>query len=138
MPLDRYVTLGGSGLRVRPFILGAMSFGDDLGWRASGEESEVALDRYIDPDGNSLGTANGYTKSHSEKIIGGHIMHDCDKRDRLVIGTKFSANLYVGDPNGGRSNRKSMIAACAQSLRRLRTDYIDRRDRERRWPEVGA
>jgi aryl-alcohol dehydrogenase-like predicted oxidoreductase len=42
-----------------------------------------------------------------------------------VIATKFSGNLYVGDPNGGGSNRKSVIAACEQSLRRLRTDYID-------------
>jgi aryl-alcohol dehydrogenase-like predicted oxidoreductase len=42
-----------------------------------------------------------------------------------VIATKFSGNLYVGDPNGGGSNRKSILAACEQSLRRLRTDYID-------------
>lgn len=42
-----------------------------------------------------------------------------------MIATKFSGNLYVGDPNGGGSNRKSILAACEQSLRRLRTDYID-------------
>ena len=28
MPLDHYVTLGRSGLRVSPFCLGAMTFGD--------------------------------------------------------------------------------------------------------------
>ena len=32
MPLDHYVTLGRSGLRVSPLCLGAMTFGEDLGW----------------------------------------------------------------------------------------------------------
>ena len=31
MPLNSYVTLGRSGLRVSPFCLGAMTFGEDLG-----------------------------------------------------------------------------------------------------------
>jgi aryl-alcohol dehydrogenase-like predicted oxidoreductase len=35
-----------------------------------------------------------------------------------VIATKFSGNLYPGDPNGGGSGRKSIIAACEGSLRR--------------------
>ena len=125
MPLDHYVTLGRSGLRVSPFCLGAMTFGDDLGWGSSVKESEAVLDRYIDLGGNFIDTANGYTKGHSEKIIGDHLAHDREKRDRVVIATKFSFNLYLGDPNGGGSNRKSVIAACEQSLRRLRTDYID-------------
>src|SRR5208282_1947957 len=47
------------------------------------------------------------------------------RRDRIVIATKFSFNLYPGDPNAGGSNRKSIIAACEESLRRLRTGYID-------------
>jgi len=125
MPLDHYVTLGRSGLRVSPFCLGAMTFGEDLGWGASVEDSEAILDRYLELGGNFIDTANGYTKGHSEKIIGDHIAHDRERRDRLVLATKFSTNLYVGDPNGGGSNRKSVIAACEQSLRRLRTDYID-------------
>ncbi len=47
------------------------------------------------------------------------------RRDRAVIATKFLSNLYPGDPNGGGAGRKSMMAACEQSLRRLKTDYID-------------
>lgn len=125
MPLDHYVTLGRSGLRVSPFCLGAMTFGEDLGWGSSVKDSEAILDRYIELGGNFIDTANLYTKGHSEKIIGDHLGHDREKRDRLVIATKFSGNLYVGDPNGGGSNRKSIVAACEQSLRRLRTDYID-------------
>ena len=125
MSLDHYVTLGRSGLRVSPFCLGAMTFGEDLGWGSSVKDSEAILDRYIELGGNFIDTANLYTKGHSEKIIGDHLGHDPHKRDRLVIATKFSANLYVGDPNGGGSSRKSIVAACDQSLRRLRTDYID-------------
>jgi len=125
MPLDHYVTLGRSGLRVSPLCLGTMTFGEDLGWGCSVEESQQIMDRYIELGGNFLDTANFYTKSHAEKIIGDHIGQHPARRDRLVIATKFSGNLYLGDPNGGGSGRKSVIAACENSLRRLRTDYID-------------
>src|ERR1700709_2695348 len=125
MPLDHYVTLGRSGLRVSPLCMGAMTFGEDLGWGSSVEESEEIIDRYIDLGGNFIDTANFYTKSHWEKIIGDHVGRHSGRRDRLVIATKFSGNLYPGDPNGGGSGRKSLINACENSLRRLQTDYVD-------------
>jgi aryl-alcohol dehydrogenase-like predicted oxidoreductase len=125
MSLDQYITLGRSGLRVSPFCLGTMTFGEDLGWGSSVEESQRIIDRFIELGGNFLDTANFYTKSHSEKIIGDHVGRHSARRDRLVIATKFSGNLYPGDPNGGGSGRKSIIAACENSLRRLQTDYID-------------
>ena len=125
MPLDHYITLGRSGLRVSPFCLGAMTFGEDLGWGSSVEESQQIIDRFIELGGNFIDTANFYTKGHSEKIIGDHVGRHSARRDRLVIATKFSGNLYPGDPNGGGSGRKSIIAACENSLRRLQTDYID-------------
>ena len=125
MPLNHYVTLGRSGLRVSPFCLGAMTFGEDLGWGSSVKVSEQILDRFIERGGNFIDTANAYTKGHSEKIIGDHIGRQSSRRDRLVIATKFLSNLYLGDPNGGGANRKSILAACEQSLRRLQTDYID-------------
>src|SRR5256885_13625548 len=106
MPLDHYVTLGRSGLRVSPFCIGAMTFGEDLGWGTSVKESEAILDRFIELGGNFIDTANLYTKGHSEKIVGDHLGRHKDKRDRLVIATKFSANMYPRDPNGGGSNRK--------------------------------
>ena len=125
MQLDHYVTLGRSGLRVSPLCLGAMTFGDDLGWGSSVEDSQKIMDRFIDLGGNFIDTANIYTKSHSEKIIGDHIGKVPARRDRLVIATKFSGNLYPGDPNGGGSGRKSILSAAENSLRRLQTDYID-------------
>ncbi len=125
MPLDHYVTLGHSGLRVSPLCLGAMTFGEDWGWGSSVKDSEQILDAFVARGGNFIDTANAYTKGHSEKIIGDHVGRHAAKRDRLVIATKFFSNLYPGDPNGGGSNRKAIIAACEHSLRRLQTSYID-------------
>src|ERR1700692_1967292 len=125
MPLDHYVTLGRSGLRVSPLCLGAMTFGEDLGWGSSVDESQRIIDRFVELGGNFIDTANFYTKGHSEQIIGDHVGRHHARRDRLAIATKFSGNLYPGDPNGGGSGRKSIVAACEQSLRRLQTDYID-------------
>ncbi|WP_224363457.1 aldo/keto reductase [Hyalangium versicolor] len=125
MALNAYLTLGRSGLRVSPFCLGAMTFGPDLGWGSSVEESTAILDRYLEKGGNFIDTANIYTRGHSEKILGDHIGRVPSKRHRVVIATKFFSNLFASDPNGGGSGRKSMIAALDESLRRLQTDYID-------------
>ena len=125
MSLDLYVTLGRSGLRVSPFCLGAMTFGDDWGWGADVETSEAMLGRYLERGGNFIDTANAYTKGHSEKIIGDYLRTRDLRRDQIVIATKFFANLFPGDPNAGGASRKSLTAACDESLRRLQTDYID-------------
>jgi len=125
MPLTDYVTLGHSGLRVSPFCLGAMTFGEDWGWGSSVAESEAIMARFIERGGNFIDTANVYTKGHSEKIIGDFIGRDRARRERVVIATKFFGNLYAGDPNGGGAGRKNIMASCEHSLRRLQTDYID-------------
>jgi len=123
--LDHYVTLGRSGLRVSPLCLGAMTFGEDLGWGSSVEVSTAILDRFLDRGGNFVDTANYYTRGHSEKIIGDHLGRNRARRDRVVIATKFFGNLFPHDPNGGGAGRKALVAACEESLRRLQTDYID-------------
>ncbi|HEY4178680.1 MAG TPA: aldo/keto reductase [Kofleriaceae bacterium] len=125
MPLDHYVTLGRSGLRVSPLCLGAMTFGEDWGWGATVKDSEAIIDRFLARGGNFIDTANGYTKGHSEKILGDHLCKDRAKRDRVVLATKFVSNMYNGDPNGGGAGRKAIVQQCEQSLRRLQTDYID-------------
>jgi aryl-alcohol dehydrogenase-like predicted oxidoreductase len=125
MPLDHYVTLGRSGLRVSPFCLGAMTFGEEWGFGADARSSTEILEYYVGQGGNFIDTANLYTQGHSEGILGEYFAQDPARRQRIVLATKFSANMFPGDPNGGGANRKSIIAACEASLRRLRTDYID-------------
>jgi len=126
MSLDRYVTLGRSGLRVSPFALGAMTFGEDPGGAGcSVEESEKILSTYLDLGGNFIDTANFYTNGHSEAILGDYFAARPGQRDRVVLASKFFANLHPGDPNGGGAGRASIIAQLDESLRRMKTDHLD-------------
>jgi aryl-alcohol dehydrogenase (NADP+) len=126
MPLDHYVTLGRSGLRVSPFALGAMTFGEDPGGAGcSVEESEKILATYLDRGGNFIDTANFYTNTHSEKILGDGFAAHPGRREHVVLASKFFFNLFPGDPNGGGAGRGSIIAQLDETLRRLRTDYLD-------------
>src|SRR3989442_13730935 len=124
MALNHYVTIGNSGLRVSPFCLGAMTFGEDWGWGSSVAESEQIMARFLERGGNFIDTANVYTKGHSEKIIGDAIGRDAGRRDRVVIATKFFGNLYPGDPNAGGAGPKKNIAAWRPTPRRLPTRQI--------------
>ncbi|ROP39137.1 aldo/keto reductase [Saccharothrix texasensis] len=126
MPLDHYVTLGRSGLRVSPFALGAMTFGEDPGGAGCDvEESERILGAYLDHGGNFVDTANFYTNGHSEKILGDYFATRPGRRDRVVLASKFFANMFPGDPNGGGAGRGSIVHQLHDTLRRLRTDYLD-------------
>lgn len=112
MPLDHYVTLGRSGLRVSPFALGAMTFGEDPGGAGcSVEESEKILATYLDLGGNFVDTANFYSNGHTERILGDWFAAHPGRRDRVVLASKFFGNLLPGDPNGGGAGRKSIIPA---------------------------
>jgi aryl-alcohol dehydrogenase-like predicted oxidoreductase len=125
--LDHFVTLGRSGLRVSPLCLGAMTFGEEWGFGVDAGESFDVIGAYLEHGGNFIDTANVYTKGHSEAIIGDYFADGpgAGRRDRVVIATKFMGNMHAGDPNGGGGGRKAIMAACDESLRRLRTDYID-------------
>jgi aryl-alcohol dehydrogenase-like predicted oxidoreductase len=126
MPLDRYVTLGRSGLRVSPFALGAMTFGEDPpGAGTTVEESEKILSAYLDLGGNFIDTANFYTNGHAEKILGDFFAARAGRRGHVVLASKFFGNMFPGDPNGGGAGRASIIAQLDQTLRRMRTDYLD-------------
>jgi aryl-alcohol dehydrogenase-like predicted oxidoreductase len=126
MSLDHYVTLGRSGLRVSPFALGAMTFGEDPGAAGTSvEESEKILATYLDLGGNFVDTANFYTNGHSEKILGDWFTAHPGRREHVVLASKFFGNLFPGDPNGGGAGRTAIIAQLDETLRRLQTDYLD-------------
>ena len=124
MSLDRYYTLGRSGLRVSRLALSTMTFGETWGWGAGEETSRAMFDRYLDAGGNFIDTADLYTEGHSETLLGKFVA-DAGVRDRVVLTTKYTYNAQAGNPNAGGNGRKNIYRALEGSLRRLKTDYID-------------
>lgn len=122
LTLDSYRLLGRSGLRVSPMALGTMTFGTDWGWGADEAEARRIFDAYVDRGGNFIDTANRYTEGTSERFVGAFA---ADRRERLVIATKYTLPSRSGDPNAGGNHRKSMVRSVEDSLGRLKTDYID-------------
>lgn len=122
MSLDTYKLLGWSGLRVSPLSLGTMTFGSDWGWGADTEEARRIFDAYLDRGGNFIDTANMYTNGSAERLLGEFAG---DRRERLVLATKYTMTRRPDDPNAGGNHRKSMVASVEASLRNLNTDYLD-------------
>jgi aryl-alcohol dehydrogenase-like predicted oxidoreductase len=122
--LDSYVTLGRSGLRVSPLCLGTMTFGTEWGWGSDEDVARAVFDNYIDAGGNFVDTANVYTEGHSEELAGKFIL-ERGLRNRVVLATKFTFNVEPGNPNAGGNGRKNIYRGIDDSLKRLKTDYID-------------
>ena len=120
--LDEYRLLGRSGLRVSPLALGTMTFGKDWGWGADATEARRIFDLYVDRGGNFVDTAVNYTDGASERLLGEFMR---DKRERLVIATKFTMAREPGNPNSGGNHRLNLQRSVEQSLRQLGTDRID-------------
>lgn len=118
----RYKLLGRSGLRVSELALGTMTFGPDWGWGADADETRRIFGRYDEAGGNFVDTANNYTDGTSESLVGELTQAE---RERWVIATKYSLSIDPQDPNAGGNHRKSLVRSLEQSLRRLRTDYVD-------------
>jgi aryl-alcohol dehydrogenase-like predicted oxidoreductase len=83
----RYKLLGKSGLRVSELCLGTMTFGEDLGWGSSKEESRNVYDAFLEAGGNFIDTANIYTNGTSERFLGEFM---AGHRDRIVLATKYT------------------------------------------------
>ncbi|MEO7993642.1 MAG: aldo/keto reductase [bacterium] len=122
--LATYSNLGRSGLKVSPLCLGTMTFGTEWGWGSAEDTAREILFQFLDSGGNFIDTADGYTSGTSETMIG-KFLKDAKRRDTTVIATKFTFPTRVGDPNGGGNNRRHILEAVNDSLRRLQTDYID-------------
>ncbi|MBQ4239583.1 MAG: aldo/keto reductase [Oscillospiraceae bacterium] len=113
----QFQNIKGTGLKVSRFCLGTMMFGG----QTSKEESIRIIDYALDNSVNFFDTADTYTGGQSEAILGEALQA---KRDYAVIATK------VHNPKGPLANqsglgRKHIIQNVEESLRKLRTDYID-------------
>lgn len=118
----RYRLLGRTGLRVSELFLGAMTFGEDFSWGADRQTSGRLVDQYLEAGGNVIDTAVNYRDGDSERILGELLG---DRRDRLVLSTKYTLSRDGKDPNASGNSRKNLRLSLETSLRRLRTDHID-------------
>lgn len=118
----KYKILGNTGLRVSELCLGTMTFGEDWGWGASKETCKELLEIYLDAGGNFIDTANNYTNGSSERILGELLQ---GMRQRMVLGSKYTLMTDPKNINSGGNQRKNMMYAVEESLKKLKTDYID-------------
>ena len=118
-----YQLFGQTGLNVSQIALGTGNFGTGWGYGSSQEDAKLVLDAYLDVGGNFIDTADVYQFGQSEQILGDLLQ---GIRHEVVLATKFSdgASLDTNQLHKGNS-RKAMLYSVEQSLRRLKTDYID-------------
>ena len=114
-----YKSLGRTGIKVSQFCLGAMMFGGRADKAVSIEIIDYALEQGV----NFVDTANGYTGNESERIVGEALAQD-GRRENIIVATKFY--MPQGDDiNEMGISRRHIVKACEDSLRRLKTDWID-------------
>lgn len=134
----KYRKLGNTDLNLSVITFGAWAAG---GWMWGGNESNDAvraIEAAMDQGVNAIDTAPIYGQGTSEDIVGEALM--TIPRDQVHILTKFGMrwDLAKGDfamhsqNNLGKdidvykyAGSESVIKECEDSLRRLRTDYID-------------
>jgi aryl-alcohol dehydrogenase-like predicted oxidoreductase len=117
----RYRSLGTSGLVVSVAGLGGNNFGRRLDVGATRAVVDAAMDAGI----TLIDTADSYGSGRSEELLGEVL---AGRRDQVVLATKFghrNVDLGYGPAAGARGGRGYIMRAVEQSLRRLRTDYID-------------
>ena len=105
--------------------LGTMTFGDSTGFMkgvtSPDAEARKVLDRSIDAGIDFIDTANMYGEGNSEKLLGEWLGA---RRKDLILATKCRFPMGPSPHEQGLS-RRHIIQACEDSLRRLRTDWID-------------
>jgi aryl-alcohol dehydrogenase-like predicted oxidoreductase len=118
--------MGNTGLKVSEICLGTMTFGHQCDERTS----FAIMDKAAEGGVNFLDTADVYpvppspeTAGRTEEIVGAWLSRE-RRRDRFVIATKCRIRVGHG-PNDEGLSRKHILKAAEDSLRRLRTDYID-------------
>ena len=127
-----YVNLGKTGLKVSRICLGCMSYGAPAtgeikpgshAWALSEEESQPFLRQALELGINFFDTANVYSVGESENVLGRFLKANT-RREAVVIATKLQA-VMRDEPNGRGLSRKAIFFELDESLRRLRTDYVD-------------
>tara|TARA_B110000003_G_C16530753_1_gene488816 strand:+ start:33 stop:1070 length:1038 start_codon:yes stop_codon:yes gene_type:complete len=131
-----YKKLGNTDLDVSTICLGTMTWGEQNTQEEGFKQMSYALDRGI----NFWDTAELYaippkknTYGKTEEIIGNWFKKN-KKREKVILATKIAGPGLSWIRNGEyQYNRKNLNEAVNQSLKRLKTDYIDLY--QLHWPE---
>lgn len=133
-----YISLGRTGMRVSQLCLGTMLFG---AWGERDHDTCVNIIHHaLDAGINFIDTADMYAYGESETILGKAL--DGGRRDEVILATKFHRPMDAvpgngrSDPNKRGNSRRWIIAEVEDSLRRLRTDWIDLYQVHRPEPET--
>jgi aryl-alcohol dehydrogenase-like predicted oxidoreductase len=117
-------SLGKTDLAIVPVVFG----GNVFGWTADEARSFELLDAFVDCGFNCVDTADvystwvpGHQGGESETIIGKWLAKS-GRRNKIVLLTKVGLEMKSG---GKGLAAKYILKEVEQSLRRLRTDYID-------------
>ncbi|MEA2202185.1 MAG: hypothetical protein QOI89_2781 [Solirubrobacteraceae bacterium] len=112
--------LGSTGVTVSPLCLGAMMFG---AWGNTDHEDSIRIiHRALDAGINFIDTADVYSRGESEEIVGEALAGG--RRDSVVLATKVHGRMG-DDPNEYGNSRRWIVRGVENSLRRLKTDWID-------------
>jgi len=118
----RYRALGNSGLVVSVVGLGC----NNCGGRLDLAGTRAVVDASIDCGITLLDTADSYGGGGGSEELLGEVL--AGRRDQVALATKFGhqgADMGYGPAAGAKGGRAYIRRAVEQSLRRLRTDYID-------------
>jgi NDP-hexose 2,3-enoyl reductase len=119
-----YTNLGRTGLLVSRLCLGTMNFGP----KTEEADSHTIMDRALHHGINFFDTANVYGwklgEGVTESIIGRWFAQGDGRRDKVVLATKVYGRMSEW-PNDQGLSARHIIRACEDSLRRMRTDWID-------------
>src|ERR687891_515579 len=116
-----YRTLGHTGVKVSPLCLGAMMFG---AWGNRDHDDSIRIiHSALDAGINFVDTADVYSRGESEEIVGKALSAD-GRRENVILATKFHGRMG-DDPNEYGNSRRWIVREVENSLRRLKTDWID-------------
>ena len=118
----RYRSLGDSGLLVSVAGLGCNNFGS----RLDVQQTRAVVDAAIDAGITLFDTADIYGSGGGSEEMLGEVLGA--RRDQIVLATKFGhqrVDMGYGPAAGAKGGRAYIRRAVEQSLRRLRTDYLD-------------
>src|SRR5581483_10320292 len=109
--------LGKTTLRVSPLCLGTMTFGAQADEASARSMLDLCLERGI----NFIDTANVYNAGLTEEILGRAMT---GRRDRAILASKVGIKNDQLLGEGGLS-KTAIFTAVENTLRRLKTDYLD-------------